>query len=64
PYRDQPGSSMRTRFLPGRIRFLAPGQTEIAADERPPFGCMLIVIDAGLGDAAPPPATLFEGASL
>lgn len=43
PYRDRVGSALTVEFLPGRIRFLAPGQTSIGADERPPFGCCLLV---------------------
>lgn len=30
-------------FLPGRIRFLRPGQLAIGPNERPPFGCCLLV---------------------
>jgi phage N-6-adenine-methyltransferase len=43
PYRDLPGSGLRVEFLPGRIRFLLPGRTAIAPDERPPFGCCLLI---------------------
>ena len=43
PYRDQPGSPLRTRFIFGRLRFLSPGQTVIGPDERPPFGCVLLI---------------------
>ena len=46
PFRDLPGSDLRTEFLPGRIRFLAPGQTEVGPDERPPFGCCLLIWEA------------------
>lgn len=62
PYRDRPGSRMSVRFMPGRIRFLAPGQTTIAADERPPFGCCIVVIDQGnaIHHDCPPAETLFE----
>lgn len=62
PYRDRLRTRMATRFLPGRPRFLAPGQHTIAADERPPFGLVLVVIEAGSAglDECPPPATLFE----
>jgi hypothetical protein len=42
PYRDC-GQGLTTRFLAGRLRFLAPGQTHIGADERPPFGCVLLI---------------------
>lgn len=43
PYRDRPGSPLTTEFLPGRLRFLAPGKTSIGANERPPFGCVLLI---------------------
>jgi phage N-6-adenine-methyltransferase len=43
PYRDRPGSTLRTEFLPGRLRFMAPGQTSIGPNERPPFGCVLLI---------------------
>lgn len=43
PYRDRPGSALAVEFLPGRLRFLAPGQTVIGANERPPFGCCLLI---------------------
>lgn len=43
PMRDRPGSALTVEFLPGRLRFLAPGQTTIGADERPPFGCCLLI---------------------
>lgn len=42
PHRDR-GSGMRVEFLPGRMRFLVPGQSEIGPDERPPFGCCLLI---------------------
>jgi phage N-6-adenine-methyltransferase len=47
PFRDGRGA-LRTEFLPGRIRFLAPGYTAIRPNERPPFGCCLLI----WGDAA------------
>jgi phage N-6-adenine-methyltransferase len=43
PYRDLPGSDLRCEFLPGRTRFLAPGQGGVGPDERPPFGCCLLI---------------------
>lgn len=43
PYRDAPRSRFRVEFLPGRIRFIKPGQTEIGPNERPPFGCCLLI---------------------
>lgn len=43
PYRDNGISGLRTRFLPGRLRFLKPGQTAIGPGERPLFGSVLLV---------------------
>lgn len=45
PMRDRPGSVLRVEFLRGRMRFLAPGQTVIGPNERPPFGFCLLVWD-------------------
>lgn len=47
PHRDQPDSALSVEFLPGRMRFLRPGQTEIGPNERPPFGCCLLVWRGG-----------------
>lgn len=35
--------SIEVEFLPGRMRFIAPGQTEVGPNERPPFGCCLLI---------------------
>lgn len=43
PYRDRPGSPLTVEFLRGRIRFIAAGQTHIGPNERPPFGCCLLI---------------------
>lgn len=44
PLRDQPRlSGLRTEFLRGRMRFIKPGQTAIGPNERPPFGCVLLI---------------------
>lgn len=43
PFRDQPGSSLKVQFLRGRLRFIKPGATEVRPNERPPFGCCLLV---------------------
>lgn len=50
PFRDRPKSPLTTEFLPGRMRFLKPGQTAIGPNQRPPFGCVLLVwhVDATL----------------
>ena len=43
PFRDRPGSPLRVEFLPGRMRFIKPGQTDVGPNERPPFGCCLLI---------------------
>lgn len=44
PYRDgRHPNGPRVEFLPGRMRFLAPGATEIKPNERPPYGCCLLI---------------------
>jgi phage N-6-adenine-methyltransferase len=42
PLRDR-GCGLRTEFLPGRMRFLREGQKAIGPNERPPFGCCLLI---------------------
>lgn len=42
PYRDRRNSQLTVLFLPGRMRFIAPGRTAIGPNERPPFGCCLL----------------------
>lgn len=42
PFRDE-SSLFRVEFLPGRMRFLRNGQTAIGPNERPPFGCCLLI---------------------
>ena len=34
---------LTVEFLPGRMRFLKPGQKHIRPNERPPFGCCLVI---------------------
>lgn len=53
PYRDLPGSLLRVEFLPGRIRFLTRGQTAVGPDERPPFGCCLLIWEAREASSSP-----------
>lgn len=43
--RDRPGFALRVEFKPGRWRFLKPDQTVIGPNERPPFGCCLLIWD-------------------
>lgn len=38
---------VRVEFLPGRIRFIAHDATEIKPNERPPFGCCLVIWGEG-----------------
>jgi phage N-6-adenine-methyltransferase len=45
PFRDR-ATGLRTEFLPGRMRFLRSGQAEIRPNERPPFGCCLLIWQA------------------
>ena len=53
PYRDLPGSDLHVEFLPSRMRFLTPGQTEVGPDERPPFGCCLLIWEAREASSSP-----------
>jgi phage N-6-adenine-methyltransferase len=65
PMRDRAGSPLRVEFLPNRIRFKKPGQTMIGPNERPPFGCCLLIWDYSSsnpkavvpGGAGSPPAS-------
>jgi phage N-6-adenine-methyltransferase len=43
PYRDRKDSAVHVEFLPGRMRFIAPGADRIGPNERPPFGCCLVI---------------------
>lgn len=43
PRRDRPGSPLRVQFLPGRLRFIHPGALAVGPNERPPFGCCLLI---------------------
>lgn len=43
PFRDRAGSPCHVEFMAGRLRFLAPGAQSVGADERPPFGCCLLI---------------------
>lgn len=42
PFRDGDGQ-VRVEFLPGRPRFIRKGATEVGPNERPPFGCCLLI---------------------
>lgn len=41
--RDRAHGSLSIEFLPGRMRFLRNGATDIKPNERPPFGCCLAI---------------------
>jgi len=43
PRRDRCGSPLTLEFLPGRMRFLNPGETDVKPNSRPPFGCCLLI---------------------
>lgn len=34
---------LHVEFLPGRMRFIRTGSTEVGPNERPPFGCCLLI---------------------
>lgn len=42
PYRDC-NRILCVEFLGGRLRFIAPGKTMVGPNERPPFGCCLLI---------------------
>lgn len=41
---------IEVEFLRGRMRFIKPGQTDIGPNERPPFGCCLLIWQGGSND--------------
>jgi phage N-6-adenine-methyltransferase len=48
PRRDRSHASkelgiLRTEFLAGRQRFIKPTKSEVGPNERPPFGCVLLI---------------------
>lgn len=45
PFRDKSDAPLRVEFLPGRMRFIQPGKTVVGPNERPPFGCCLVIIE-------------------
>jgi phage N-6-adenine-methyltransferase len=42
PHRDR-GRDLRVEFLPGRPRFICVGETKVLPNQRPPFGCCLLI---------------------
>ncbi len=48
PYRDHGPGMLTVEFLPGRQRFLMPGESVVPADSRPPFGSCLLRWPSGV----------------
>lgn len=46
PKRDR-DASFRCEFMSGRLKFLSPGEDEIRENNRPPFGCLLLIWEHG-----------------
>jgi len=62
PFRDR-GLGLRTRFLAGRTRFIRANSDRIGPNERPPFGCVLLIFDAPRPEQIFQPGPLFLEAS-
>lgn len=60
PYRR--AGELTVEFLPGRLRFLKPGQETIKANERPPFGCCLVIWTSEQTNRPVAAPSLFEAA--
>ncbi|CPR39075.1 DNA N-6-adenine-methyltransferase [Mycobacteroides abscessus] len=58
PYRDR--SVLSVLFLPGRMRFIAAGSTQVGPNERPPFGCCLLTWGLDNTPLRKPDLTLFD----
>lgn len=43
PFRDQDETALSVRFLPGRPRFIYPHLDRVLPNQRPPFGCCLLI---------------------
>lgn len=43
PFRDRGGSPLKVEFLAGRLRFIAHDKDRVEPNERPPFGCCLLI---------------------
>lgn len=54
PYRRK--GTLEVEFLSGRLRFLKPGQSVVKPNERPPFGCCLVILRAPHTGIQTPPA--------
>lgn len=46
PFLDRPGSTLRTEFIRDRIRFVREGAKGVLPNERPRFGCVLLIWSA------------------
>lgn len=46
PFRDRADTRLAVEFLRHRLRFIAPGASRIGKNERPPFGCVLLIWSA------------------
>ncbi len=55
PHRDN-GGRVHTQFIGGRIPFLMSGQTSVPPNSRPPFGCVLVIVEPGIPIDLEPPA--------
>jgi phage N-6-adenine-methyltransferase len=52
PYRDLYGDDFTVEFIRGRQRFVMPGVESIGPNERPPFGCCLLIWARGVSGSA------------
>jgi phage N-6-adenine-methyltransferase len=50
PYRDRDDSPLRTEFLRGRQRFIRADRDDVGPNERPPFGCVLLIWGGPIDD--------------
>jgi phage N-6-adenine-methyltransferase len=41
--------TLAVEFLPGRMRFIPPGEDSVKPNSRPPFGCCLVICTKGRG---------------
>jgi phage N-6-adenine-methyltransferase len=53
PHRDRPRSPLRTEFIRGRLRFVRASSYMIEENQRPPFGCVLLIWDDPFLSALP-----------
>lgn len=47
PHRDRHDSGLQVEFLPGRMRFIKGGDLDVGPNDRPPFGCCLLIWKGG-----------------